>query len=166
MQNLFAQYCDVPLLSQEQTYWCWAAADQMIRRFKGVSGFNQCDDANSVPASFGCGIPGSCCPSNPACNRTCYPHPETYYTVSIRYGYLSWTETKAALKTGACSPFIFAYTFSSGGTHFRVARGYFSSPMAGNYILINDPNPLYGGPTYIFYDDYRTHSNTAWHNIN
>jgi hypothetical protein len=166
LSTSFSQYCDVPYFSQEQNYWCWAAVDKMIYSYRGATGIQQCDDANLVPPSFACGIPttGTCCTNPSSCDLPCLPHPQSYYSTSIRYGTLTWTEVKAALKTGSCSPFIFIYTYNLGGNHFRLARGYIDS-FAGKLIRISDPSPLFADSTYMFYNDYKAHSSIVWYNI-
>lgn len=57
----------IPLRSQEQSQWCWAACAQMVIRYHGTSKLRQCQLANGLFDLSGCcKMPGSA-----RCNRPC-----------------------------------------------------------------------------------------------
>lgn len=163
--------CPVPLISQQQSYWCWAASAQMVRQYWAQSSgqsnaVRQCDDANYAGSQGACNIPGGnvCCDANPGCNFTCTPQIQrTYPSTLVRDGHLSAGEVNSSVGI-SCSPFIFMYLLSGNIPHYRIARGYQSTPW-GQYIHINDPNPLLQDQTYILYNDYAANSPKSWFGI-
>lgn len=166
LRSGFAQDCPVPRYLVDQTRWCWAAVDEMMFEYRrGVGSFEQCQSAQQAASAGLCGLPGNCCVDKASCNAGCSTQIKAFMpSTSAFAGTLTWSQVQAALNRSACNPFIFKYRFDGGANHFRVARGY--STGGGKFIRINDPSPFYGDQTYIFYDDYRTHSDSAWTNIN
>jgi hypothetical protein len=158
---------NVPLISQSQSYWCWAASDQMVRQYWNPAGSaGQCDDANYAGSVGACRIPGGnvCCGSPSSCNQTCTPQIQhDFPSTLVRYGRLSPNEVNVQMGS-PCSPFIFLYLLPGGVPHWRVARGYLNT-LWGDFIHVNDPNPLLQDQTYILYNDYAANSTQSWYRI-
>lgn len=159
--------CPVPLISQEQSNWCWAGVAQMVRQYWDPSNsVKQCDDANYAGSIGTCNIPADnvCCGTPSSCNFTCEPQIQrTYPSTTIRYGHLTMNEISNSMQ-GECKPFIFSYLLPGNIPHFRVARGFLYTPW-GQFIHFNDPNPLLQDQTYMLYNDYVANSSKTWYNI-
>ena len=58
---------NVPWIKQEQSNWCWAACTEMILRYYGKSGIQQCELANELFNQ------SECClnPASRKCNKPC-----------------------------------------------------------------------------------------------
>jgi hypothetical protein len=162
-----AECQNVPLINQQQSNWCWAAASQMVRLYWApASGARQCDYANYAGSQGACNIPSGniCCDANPSCNFTCTPQIQRDYSSTLlRNGSLSRNDVSYQLGS-PCQPFIFIYLLQGGIPHARVARGFMDTPW-GTFIHINDPNPLLQDQTYILYNDYAANSTQSWYNI-
>jgi hypothetical protein len=165
MQTGFAQDCPVPRRLADKTKWCWAAVDEMMYEYRRpAEDFNQCRSAQQAASAGLCGLPAGCCVTSD-CDAPCSPQIKSFFPGPAPVSTpLTWAQVQTALNGSACNPFIFKYRFDSGANHFRVARGYLTG--GGKYVRFNDPSPFYGDQTYIFYDDYRTHSTQAWTDIN
>jgi hypothetical protein len=164
--------CPVPLIMEEQTRWCWAAADHMIRASLGEPWWQCADAYNAATVGNLRGVTAgtNCCDparASGVCNTTCWPQISRYNLCSIRDASLSWNEVTQYLAGGShCFPFIFAYTFPGGATHYRVAVGYQGTSESNGYVHFNDPSPLMQGGVYISYADFSTNTTGVWYNIN
>jgi hypothetical protein len=116
----------VPLIYQEQGYWCWAAADQMVRSFRGYP-VSQCGDAQAAVDHNRCGLSGqNCCSNHASCNTGCTSQLQ-YSPLSYIYttGAMSWSRITDEINNGW--PFIIVWNWDTGGSHMRVGKGYSQS---------------------------------------
>lgn len=165
--KVFAGDCPVAFNAQQQQYWCWAASDQMAGNYTRAGTYpNQCNAANVASSQGMCGLGGQdCCANYGACNVLCTPQIKTVFPGTQIKSDGPWSFPQASSFFGSpCQPFIFAYRFDSGGTHYRVARGS-AENQAGRFLHIDDPNPIYSDAIYILFGDYSSHSNTSWYRI-
>ena len=164
-QALFAGDCGVNLYFQEQTRWCWAAADAMVRDYWGDN-ISQCDDAQIAASQSVCLLTPAhnCCGDPASCNELCSPRIQSssLHTDYVA-GVLSWAEIVNQVNN--CWPFIYGYVFPGGGLHYRVGRGTRISAFGTPQIKTNDPNPVIGGVIYVAYWDYSVRTNEAYYNI-
>jgi hypothetical protein len=162
MQTSIAQDCPVPRRLVDKSKWCWAAVDEMMYEYrKPTENFEQCRSAQNAASLGQCGLSGCCDASD--CNAPCSPQIKSFFSSTrIVTVPLTWNQVQIALNSSACNPFIFKYRFDGGVNHFRVARGY---KTAEKFIRINDPSSFYSDSTFILYEDYRTHTDSAWTNI-
>ncbi|MFH1038462.1 MAG: C39 family peptidase [PVC group bacterium] len=135
----------VPVLYQQQEQWCWAASCQMILSYYGYSS-TQCDMANW------CFYQTSCCnnviwPSGtgPSCNQSnwIFGYDRDMQDVLVAWGsiygtgvssYLLWSTLTSEIDSSR--PFVIGFSWSGGGGHALVGRGY-----SGGYVYYNDPWP-------------------------
>ena len=136
----------VPLVVQQQNQWCWAASCRMILSYYGYSS-SQCAMANW------CFYQSNCCsnlvfdPNAPitACNKPnlIYGYSRDMQDVLVNWGpiygvgyasALSWSTVQSESNAGR--PFVIGFTWTSGGGHALVGRGY-----SGTDVYYNDPWP-------------------------
>ena len=130
----------VPVLFQEQNQWCWAGSCQMILSYYGTS-TAQCTMANYC---FGLSY---CCssPSSTSCNQPnwIFGYGKDMAEVLSHYGgisgtgydsYLGWSTLVSEIDGG--HPFVIGFSWTGGGGHAMVGRGY-----SGSNVYFNDPWP-------------------------
>ncbi len=138
----------VPLRVQEHSQWCWAGSAKMITDFKGKT-YTQCAMVNYAKnINYACG--------NTTFNWNSYANqPNTASAItyilngcgvpsSYMSGYLSYSSVQSYIN--ASKPFVVLWSWTNGGGHFVVGKGY-----SNNGIYFNDPWP--GSGSY-----YRTYS--------
>lgn len=138
----------VPRFAQEQTLWCWAACCSMVFTYRGAPQ-TQCNIAN-----FGLGL-GNCCgsPLPASCNNTLWTyHPtqrdivDVYHhfgrTASHRFGTISYTGLRSEID--ASRPVEVCYSWSGGGAHVAIVRGYREDPNGSQFVFVNDPAYTHG----------------------
>lgn len=142
----------VPVISQQQNQWCWAASCQMILSYYGYSA-TQCSMANW------CFYQSTCCDSVvwneyapiTACNSPnyIYGYGRGMKEVLTQYGsisstgvnsYLTWSTVQS--ESNANRPFVIGFAWTSGGGHAMVGKGY--SAGSYDYVSYNDPWPGHG----------------------
>jgi peptidase C39-like protein/FG-GAP repeat protein len=136
---------NVPVIYQSQEQWCWAASSQMILSYYGTS-TAQCTMANY------CFSQSSCCnnvvwPNGTGsyCNQPnwVFGYGKDMAEVLSVYGGISGTGYYSALawstlvsEINGGHPFVIGFSWTSGGGHALVGRGY-----SGSYGYYNDPWP-------------------------
>lgn len=132
-------------ITQQQQQWCWAASSQMILSYYGTS-TAQCTMANYCFGQYSC------------CNNIVWPDGTGYYCnqpnwifdrgsdmaeVLSHYGGISGTGYYSALgwstlvsEIDGGHPFVIGFSWTGGGGHALVGRGY-----SGSYGYYNDPWP-------------------------
>jgi hypothetical protein len=136
----------VPLISQTNFFWCWAASGSMVTTFYSRP-VDQCrfvSDEISYP---------HCCDAGQqydACNVAGLPNFSRYHfaaTVPTQTP-LEWTAVVAEI--GAGRPFVFTMR-GAPVSHMLVVRGVQNVPN-GRVLLVNDPD---GQLTAVTYDGYQ-----------
>lgn len=155
----------VPIIYQQQDQWCWAASCQMILSYYGYS-VSQCAMANWCFGQSNC------------CNNVLWPQGTGAYCdqpnwifgytgdmqdVLIHWGpiygvgyssALSWATVQSEINAGR--PFVIGFSWTTGGGHALVGRGY-----SGSYGYYNDPWPG-NGPTWNLYTWMVSASDHVW----
>ncbi len=137
----------VKLIPQETRMWCWAASEQMILTFLGVTSVSQCQEASEYFGSTDCCTPGN----ESVCVNGGWP------TFNL-HGFSSQTtpmlSAQSALSFNALKeqidrnkPVAFAWHQNTGGGHMMVAVGY-QIDGDQNFVVVNDPWPPNVGATY------------------
>jgi len=138
--SVVAGILPVPVLFQTQNQWCWAASSQMILSYYGTI-TAQCTMANYC---FGLSY---CCasPSSSSCNQPnwIYGYGKDMAEVLSHYGGISGSGYEKALgwstlvsEINGGHPFVIGFSWTEGGGHALVGRGY-----SGSYGYYNDPWP-------------------------
>ena len=123
---------------QEQNQWCWAATDQAIMMYRGVS-VAQCTLANYIQNR------SDCCtvPSSANCNKPAYTWQmqnvltnwgfyNTAYTGPYYNSGFTWSTLVAQIN--AYRPFDMNWQWNGGGGHAMTVRGY-----SGSNVYYIDP---------------------------
>lgn len=147
---------DVPLIPQEQPYWCWAASAQMVMWSFGKFGreYEQCTQvANAY-------MQPDCCsnPTRKECSKGGWPE-------FAKYGFSDFKRTNAAALTqkqildhifSQRKPFAFSWKYRGGGGHIMVIIGY---EWVGKqlFLVVNDPRDrveVRAKTKFLPYDEY------------
>jgi len=153
ISNIDAQVLNVPVVTQEETNWCWAASSKCILDYYGCNK-EQCEIVEFVRGISSWHDFGSvnCCDnSNQGCN---YGNAVAGYSGSVEevithfghignyayYGYLNLNQIKTEITNNR--PFTIWWKWASGGGHIMVGHGINGSDV--NYM-----NPWYGEGTHI-----------------
>lgn len=147
-----------PMSFQSQSFWCWAAADNMVLTRFNIT-HRQCNSADNAASQPTCGIPGGCCDNSPACNLGCMPRFRSLGLNADQAGSISSADYKGEINRN--QPIVFVWNWATGGSHVMVGKGYF---RYGGYdwVLANDP--LRGEVSYPFYE-FTDRVNPLWHNL-
>jgi Peptidase_C39 like family len=137
---------DVPLFGQQTRMWCWAAIGEMVSRYYG-KGVPQHVQANNRFNRLDCGSINR--QNQRRCVRGGRPEFEKYgfKSPATKYGALSWEQL--VLQIDALKPVGFSWewkgckTNKSFGSHYMVARGYFTINDK-KFVVVNDPWPANG----------------------
>ena len=141
-------------VTQDEIAWCWAAAAEMVLKYYGGQGVDQCKLANDRFNRTDC-----CQYSVPqACNQG----------ISIRDVGLVYTEwqVKKQLHPGPVAfstlkdevekdrPVEVVYKLNGGFEHAVIVRGY-REDGNGQFVIVNDPD-VFGGVSDQPFQDFRT----------
>lgn len=149
----------VPLIAQEERYWCWAASAQMLLTYYGASPVpSQCQQASDRLNGGPTSSPWCCDSANRGgefCNNGGFPHFEYYgydSTTTSDGDTRTWDDIRNDLKAG--KPFAFSHKYPDGTSHFLVAASLDVNANGDELIAVNDP--VYpNGDTYDeTYNDY------------
>ena len=145
--SAFSQVLNVPLVTQEQDEWCWAAVSKSILNYYGDS-VSQCQIAEYTRETAtwnNFGNVDCCTDPSQGCNYWNYPYG---YTGSIQDILQNWgvqnygidyplTPTEIAQEISGSRPFIIRWGWTAGGGHFLVGHGFIDSTL---YYM----NPWFG----------------------
>lgn len=133
----YAGTLSVSLIQQEHSNWCWAASTQMVLNYKG-KWMEQCAMANrSFGLNYACGEPTFDWddPANEGNYNSEVAKLLIYKGLSAKVvGSMSLSSIKA--KIDASKPIIFGWSWTGGGGHDVVLKGY-----SGSDLYFNDPWP-------------------------
>ncbi|MBY0572748.1 MAG: C39 family peptidase [Undibacterium sp.] len=142
----------VPLKVQEHSQWCWAGASQMVLNYFSKTP-TQCAEANyALGINYACG--NSTFNWNSNANQ---PQPtNAISTILNGWGVSSsvvgrLSQATSTSKINAKKPYVILWSWTNGGGHFVVIKGYTNN---GSTLYINDPWP--GNGAYV-----RTYASTA-----
>ncbi|NOK58190.1 MAG: hypothetical protein GFH25_541210n36 [Chloroflexi bacterium AL-N10] len=148
-----SKYLGVSLYGQEQSNWCWAAANKMIMNWHGTSA-SQCAIVDKVFSG---------CP-----NQGAYLHEAASALRSYGFNadeWNGWLGAKTVVQElDAGRPFYVHWNWSSGGAHAVVVRGYNSnSSGSAATVYYADPLPLNRGRfASLSYDDFVDNGTHEW----
>jgi hypothetical protein len=146
----------VPVVGQQETNWCWAATGVMLYEYDDpLPPVQQCEEAN---ASFN---QTNCClsPASTLCNvgdggpLAAYPF-NYFYTP---YGTaLTWDQLRYQIWV-VNYPFAFTWAWAcqNCGGHVQVVTGYYRDSLGGEWVYVNNPEPVgVGTPELMSYDEF------------
>jgi hypothetical protein len=138
----------VPAYKQEKSNWCWAAAVQMIVKYKAGVTVSQCQAVKNGKNSSSCGnVTGTFGDAN----RALYAGGVNYGTQRV----LDWDTVRAEMNTSR--PIYSRIAWRSGGGHAHVIRGYYDTGYSYGVSYID---PSSGTSTSREWGNYR--SNSDW----
>lgn len=169
--TLNAQVLNVPLTTQLQDQWCWAASSTAVCNYLGVS-ITQCEVAEytrSVAKWHDFGTVNCCQKPSGACNYWNYNwgYPGSIQEILTHWGLDNYTVGKSLdlplIKTEIAGgrPFIIRWSTSNGGGHFVVGHGvkdstvYYMDPWFGEGLKITSYSNILNNSSHTW-----THTNT------
>ncbi len=135
---------NLALRTQEHSQWCWTTSAQMILNYFGKNP-TQCGEVNwTLGINYACGNttfdwnspankPNSCQAIANILNR---------WSVSANFFAGYYSQANLQSRINARKPFVVLWTWTAGGGHFVVCKGY-----SGSYVYLNDPWPGNGAYT-------------------
>ena len=137
--SAFSQVLNVPLVTQEQDEWCWAAVSKSILNYYGDS-VSQCQIAEYTRETAtwnNFGNVDCCTDPSQGCNYWNYPYG---YTGSIQDILQNWgvqnygvdyplTPIEITQEIAGSRPFIIRWAWTAGGGHFVLGQGFLDSTL-------------------------------------
>jgi hypothetical protein len=135
----------VPLLTQEQTLWCWCACCAMVLAYYAAP------QAQCAIANVGVGHTDCCKDPLPAgCNDTIWTiHPTqpdiiTVYARFVRsathlFGSISFDDLKAEVDSNPGRPVEVCYAWTGGDSHVALVCRYSVDSAGAQFVKVNDP---------------------------
>ncbi len=132
---------NIPAIGQGESLWCWAASEQMVAGYSGVS-LTQCNIVGGT----------SCCNNPSGCNTGgCFSLTSRGFTETDLWqlncggltptGKSPLTFAQLTAEFAANRPVAFAWSWTKGGGHEMDATGAWTTTDGHQWVEINDPEP-------------------------